>query len=150
MGRATEKHAAYERDLRAQVTAAGLDGRIRFLPEVPVWEMARWYQALDLFVAPQRWEGFGLTPLEAMACGVPVVATRVGAFEELVADGETGLLVPPGDPAGMAVAIAGLLDDADRLGVYARAARRRVETGFRIEDEAAAINAVYRSVLPGV
>ena len=150
MGRATEKHAAYERDLRAQVAAAGLEGRMRFLPEVPVWDMARWYQALDLFVAPQRWEGFGLTPLEAMACGVPVVATRVGAFEELVADGETGLLVPPEDPAGLAAAVAALLDDPDRRAACARAARRRVETGFRIEDEAAAINAVYRAVLPGL
>ena len=45
--------------------------------------MPRWYQALDLLVAPQRWEGFGLTPLEAMACGVPVIATTVGAFDEI-------------------------------------------------------------------
>ena len=76
---------------------AGLQDRILFLPEVPVEEMPRWYQALDLLVAPQRWEGFGLTPLEAMACGVPVIATTVGAFDELVVEGETGRLIPPGD-----------------------------------------------------
>ena len=60
-------------------------------------EMPRWYQALDLLVAPQRWEGFGLTPLEAMACGVPVIATTVGAFDELVVEGKTGRLISPGD-----------------------------------------------------
>lgn len=83
MGRATGPYVEYEKGLRDQVAAAGLAERIHFLPEVPVHEMADWYRVLDLFVAPQRWEGFGLTPLEAMACGVPVVATTVGAFPEL-------------------------------------------------------------------
>ena len=75
-----DKYADFARDLEARVAQAGMTERILFSPEVPVWEMPQWYQALDLFVAPQRWEGFGLTPLEAMACGVPVVATTVGAF----------------------------------------------------------------------
>ena len=86
LGRATDKHQAYEQELKDRIAAAGLSDRIRFCGEVPVNEISQWYQSLDLFVAPQRWEGFGLTPLEAMACGVPVLATRVGAFEELVLD----------------------------------------------------------------
>ena len=97
MGRAVDKDQDFVDNLKARVTDAGLGKRLLFLPEVPVWEMANWYQVLDLYVAPQRWEGFGLTPLEAMACGVPVVATRVGAFEELVVDGETGRLIDAGD-----------------------------------------------------
>ena len=88
----------------------GLADRIRFLPEVPVDQVAGWYGALDLYVAPQRWEGFGLTPLEAMACGVPVVATTVGAFEEIVTP-ETGALVPPGDVDAMTRAVAELILD---------------------------------------
>lgn len=147
MGGVTEGHGGFLEDLKARVDAAGLAPRILFLAEVPVWEMARYYRALDLYVAPQRWEGFGLTPLEAMACGVPVVATRVGAFEELVADGQTGLLVPRGDIAAMRAALVDLLGDPARLARMAQAARPHVETGFRIETEAARINAVYAALL---
>ncbi len=149
MGRATERHLSYERDLRARVAREGMERRILFLPEAPVAGMARWYQALDLFVAPQRWEGFGLTPLEAMACGVPVVATRVGAFEELVRAGETGLLVPPGDAGEMARAVAGLLDDPATLARMGTAARAHMLARFRLEREAEEIMGVYRKLLEG-
>ncbi|WP_343069954.1 glycosyltransferase family 4 protein [Jannaschia sp. Os4] len=145
MGRAVEKHAAWERDLRARVPA-DVAARVLFKPEVPVTEMAAWYGALDLYVAPQRWEGFGLTPLEAMACGVPVVATDVGAFSELLSP-ESGVIVPPGEAGALGGAIAPLLDDADRRGAMGAAARARVEARFRLEDEAAALIAVYRSLI---
>jgi mannosyltransferase len=147
MGRATDPHVAYLDGLKAQVAATGLTDRIRFLPEVTVDQMPDWYRALDIYVAPQRWEGFGLTPLEAMACAVPVVATRVGAFEELVVPGETGALVDPGDIPGLAAATAALIDDPAQRGAQSAAARARVEKGFRIEDEAAALIAVYRHLL---
>lgn len=146
MGRATEKHTAFLSGLRRQVAEAGLSERILFCPEVPVWEMADWYRVLDLFVAPQRWEGFGLTPLEAMACGVPVVATRVGAFEELVAEGETGHLVPPGAPEALAEATLRLLARPGALAQMGAAARARAVAQFRIEEEARAIGAVYARV----
>ena len=149
MGRATEKHQGFERGLREKVAAAGLSDRLLFCPEVPVHEIARWYQVLDLFVAPQRWEGFGLTPLEAMACGVPTVATTVGAFEELIVEGETGHLIPPGEVAPMATAVAALLDDEAERARQSAAARAHVERNFRIEGEATALNAVYRRLLEG-
>lgn len=147
MGRATEKHTAFLADLKAHVAAAGLTDRILFLPEVTVDQMPDWYRALDIYVAPQRWEGFGLTPLEAMACGVPVVATRVGAFEELVVPDETGALVDPDDIPALAAATAALIDDPALRVAQSAAARRRVRQGFRIEDEAAALIAVYRQLL---
>lgn len=149
MGRATEKHQGFERELQARVATKGLSGRIRFLPEVPVSEMPAWYQVLDLFVAPQRWEGFGLTPLEAMSCGVPVVATTVGAFPELVADGTTGTLVAPGDAGVMAEAVEAWLADAARLDRGGDAARALVLERFGIETEAEAIVALYRDLLEG-
>ena len=142
MGRATEKHRDYEAGLRA-----GAPGAVRFLPEVPVTAMPDWYGALDVFVAPQRWEGFGLTPLEAMACGVPVVATDVGAFPELVVDGETGFLVPAGDVGALAERTARLLDDPALRARMGEAARAHVTARFRLEDEAAALVAVYRRLL---
>ncbi|MFW8637191.1 glycosyltransferase family 4 protein [Cribrihabitans pelagius] len=147
MGRATEKHMQFERDLRARVEAAGLKDRLLFPPEVPVWEVARWYQALDLYVAPQRWEGFGLTPLEAMSCGVPVVATRAGAFEEMVAPGETGLLIDPGDTAQMVEAIKEVLGTEGRLQAWSKAARKHAVTNFALEKEAGTLVAIYREML---
>ena len=87
-GRITPDNRAFADGLIARADAAGLGDRIRFLGEIPWEDVVRHYQALDLFAAPARWEGFGLTPLEAMACGVPVVASRVGAYETLIRDGE--------------------------------------------------------------
>ena len=147
MGRATGKHRSFLQYLRERVARAGLEDRILFLPEAPVNAMPKWYQALDLFIAPQRWEGFGVTPLEAMACGVPVIATTAGAFEELVVEGKTGKLIPPGDVAQMHQAVSSVLASPDTLRRWSAAARRHVEAGYRIEDEAAAINALYRRLL---
>ncbi len=147
MGGVTSDNEGFVADLRGRIAAAGLGERLRILPEDKGFSIAPWFQALDLYVAPQRWEGFGLTPLEAMSCAVPVVATRVGAFEELVADGETGKLVDPGDIDGLTEAIAAYLDDADRRRTHGMAGRARAVAGFRLEDEAAAINAIYRRLL---
>jgi mannosyltransferase len=79
-GRATPEHKGFEAGLRERVEKAGLADRILFVGEHT--DIERWYRPLSLFIAPQRWEGFGLTPLEAMASGVPVVATDVGAFSD--------------------------------------------------------------------
>lgn len=146
MGRATEKHQTYLTDLKRQVEAAGLTGRIRFLPEVTVDQMADWYGALDLYVAPQRWEGFGLTPLEAMACGVPVVATRVGAFEELIVP-QAGTLIPPQDGTEMQRAVAHWLDDPAALANAGQAARAHAVQHHGIETEARALVQVYNELL---
>jgi len=147
MGRATEAHLAYERDLKARAAASGVADRIHFRPEVTVSEMPDWYGALDLFVAPQRWEGFGLTPLEAMACGIPVIATPVGAFPELVVPDQTGALIAPEDVGAMASAVTDSLAAPDRLEAQGAAARSHVETHFRIEREAEAIMDIYRQLL---
>ena len=147
MGRTTGKHQSFLQSLRDRVKQAGFEHRILFLPESPVDAMPRWYQALDLFVAPQRWEGFGVTPLEAMACGVPVIATTVGAFDELVVERKTGRLIPPGDADQMRAAIEAALVSPDTHRYWSTAARRHVEAGFRIEDEAAALNVLYRALL---
>ncbi len=147
MGRATAGHADFLAALQRGIAAASHPDRLRILPEVPVADIPGWYAALDLFVAPQRWEGFGLTPLEAMAAGVPVVATRAGAFDELVLDGVTGQIVAASDPAALSRAVARFIDDADLRKTAGRAARDHVVSHHRIEDEAAAITAVYRRQL---
>ena len=143
----TVGHEEYARELEVRIRDAGLAERLRILPEVPVGAMPDWYAALDLYVAPQRWEGFGLTVLEAMASGVPVVATRVGAFEELVADGVTGRLVPPSDVPALEAAISPILDDGDTRNRLADACRPHVEQNFKIETEAQSLVATYRRLL---
>lgn len=145
-GRVTEDQRAFHAEQVARLQAAGIADRVHFLGELPWDEVARHYRAMDLFTAPARWEGFGLTPLEAMASGVPVVAARVGAFETLLTPG-VGTLVPPGDAEALTQAIAGWIDDPARLAAGAEAARAHVLAHHRIEDEAAALNAIYRRLL---
>lgn len=150
LGRATAEHQGFLEELKGRVAAAGLSDRILFPGEVGPTETAPWYRSLDLFIAPQRWEGFGVTPLEAMASGVPVVATTVGAFSELVVDGQTGTLIPPGDVEAMAEAAARWLDDPEGRKAAGRAGRERVTTVFSLEAEAKGINAVYEGLWSGV
>ena len=84
----------------------------------------------DVLVHPARWEGFGLAVLEAMLCGLPVVATRVSSIPEIVVDGETGLLVPPDDPSALGAALQRVLADPGGLGA---AGRERARTEFSVE-----------------
>lgn len=145
-GLVTPDNAGFHADLAARIAAAGLADRVRFLGEIPWAQVVRHYQALDLFCAPARWEGFGLTPLEAMACGVPVVAADVGAFDQLIVP-EAGTLVPAGDQAALTSALATWIDDPARLAAGGVAARAHVLARHRIEGEAEAICAVYRRML---
>ncbi|APX11788.1 glycosyltransferase family 4 protein [Tateyamaria omphalii] len=147
MGRAVDKDQTFLDDLKAQVQDAGLTDRLLFLPEVPVWETPRFYQALDIYVAPQRWEGFGLTPLEAMACGAPAIATRVGAFDELVLDGKTGTLIDAGDVDEMVAATQAVLSDPPKLAKWSECARAHMVQHFQLQQEADAIIAIYKKLL---
>jgi mannosyltransferase len=136
----------FERTIRARIAAEGLEDRFLWLGEVERSQMADMYRCLDVFVAPQRKEGFGVTPLEAMATGLPVVATTAGTFRSQIADGETGFIVPLEDAPAIAAAILRLAEDADLRRRMGEAGRRRVAERFRIEGEAEAINAVYHAL----
>jgi mannosyltransferase len=140
-GRATAEHKAFEDALKARVAQAGLADRIRFVGEHR--DIERWYRALSLYVAPQRWEGFGLTPLEAMASGTPVVATDVGAFSELVEDGKTGAIIPRDDLDAMKDATAALMDDESRRLAAAAAGLQRARDVFPLQGEADRLVEIY-------
>ena len=147
MGGVTREQQAFVDDLKARIDAAGLADRLRILPEDKGFTIAPWFQASDNYVAPQRWEGFGLTPLEAMSCGVPVVATRVGAFEDLVVPDETGFLVPPEDIAQLVEATDKIMSDAALRQSMADASRRKVVDQHQIEHEADALIAIYQRLI---
>ena len=146
-GRATAEHLAFEQALKTRIADAGLAHRFIFAGEHT--DIHRWYQALDIFVAPQRWEGFGLTPLEAMACGVPVVATDVGAFSELVVDGKTGYVVPEISAVALAEGIQRFVNKPDLLDACCGDARRHVEQGFGLHIESTKIGEVYEALFEG-
>ncbi|WP_410814100.1 glycosyltransferase [Micromonospora sp. 067-2] len=136
----------YARRLRALAESCGVADRVRLVGAVPREEMARWYRSADLLVAAPWYEPFGLTPLEAMACGVPVVGTAVGGIRDTVVDGTTGLLVPARDPRALAAAIGRLLDDRILRFGYAAAARERVRSRYSWTVAAEQLAEVYGEV----
>ncbi len=95
----------------AAVERLGLEGEVAFPGYVPYDEQPLWYNSADLFVYPSLYEGFGFPPLEAMACGTPVIASRTSALPEVV--GEAGLLVDPLDAEALAEALRRALSDRD-------------------------------------
>ncbi|NOZ28442.1 MAG: glycosyltransferase family 4 protein [Chloroflexi bacterium] len=103
--------------------------------------------AMDVFVHPGDPEPFGLVNLEAMAMGRPVVAFAHGALPEIVADGETGILIPPGDEGRMADAAGALLQDSTRREVMGQAARARVEERFTADRMAQAVTRALEDLL---
>ena len=136
---------SYLDSLRAQVNGR-LGGRVTFLGHIPRAEMIEHVRQADLFVQPSiASEMFGLAVAEAMAAGVPVVATRICGLPELVADGETGLLVRPGDPEALAEAIIHLLNDSNLSERMGGASRARVERLFSWDKTVAALEHVCRS-----
>jgi len=125
-----------------------------FVPDSVVFtgqrdDVAACLKALDLYVQPSLAEGLGTSVLDAMACGLPVVASRVGGLPEAVADGETGLLVPPGDPSALATAVLELLRDPERAAAMGAAGRRRVEEHFTLERMVEGYLMLYRELLGG-
>jgi mannosyltransferase len=134
----------FRRDLERRIGVAELSHRIFFLGQRPVAEIPKWYRSLSIVVAPPRWEGFGLVPLEAMASGTPIVASQAGAHEYVLDDPTIGRLVPADNSPALVAAIGDIMDmtgpEREAIG---RAGRVRAENHFSIAREAAAIAAVY-------
>jgi D-inositol-3-phosphate glycosyltransferase len=114
-----EPDNAHAERLRGRVDALGLRARVRFLGAQPQERLRLFYAAADATVMPSYYESFGMVALEAMACGSPVIASRVGGLTTTVRDGVTGYLVPEGDAAALAERLDAVLGDAgtrERLG----------------------------------
>ncbi len=123
----------------------GLEGEVSFLGERhDVLERLR---AADVFALSSTSEGLSLGLLEALAAGLPIVATRVGGNAEIVTDGETGRLVPPADPTALATALLACLTDPPLLVAMGRAARRRAEEHFDLAKVVATYESLYLELL---
>jgi glycosyltransferase involved in cell wall biosynthesis len=133
-----------EAELRRRARDLGVGERV-------VWagfheDMRGVMRAFDVFAISSVYEGFGLVLIEAMASGRPVVATRAGAIPEVVADGDTGLLVPPGDPQAFAAALAKMTDPALRRSL-GQAGQRRALADFTLDTMFARTDALYTDIL---
>jgi glycosyltransferase involved in cell wall biosynthesis len=104
------------------------------------------YAAADIFVFPTRWDTFGIAVIEAMASGLPVVASNLNAVPEMVSDGISGLLVPPNDAAALATAIEGLGRDPERRHQMGLEGRRIAEQKFDVVANANRVLDVLKQV----
>jgi glycosyltransferase involved in cell wall biosynthesis len=132
--------------LRAMAMAHGLTDRIHFLGWQTAEQLKKQYASATLFLFPSRHEGMPNAVLEAMASGLPIVATRIAGNEELVADGETGALVPPEDADALRGSLRPLLVQAQMREQMGQASRRRVEQSFGWERIAEQYQALLEKV----
>jgi glycosyltransferase involved in cell wall biosynthesis len=136
----------YARQLLRIAEQCRVEDRVLLVGAVPAEEMPAWYRSADVVAATPWYEPFGLTPLEAMACGVPVVATAVGGLVDTVFDGVTGDLVRARDPRGLGQALRRLLGDEGRRLSYSAAAVDRAVHAYAWPQIATRMSAVYASV----
>jgi len=132
-------------ELAARVTALGLDEYVHFAGFEP--NLARWIGHFDLLVHPAEREGLGVGVLEAQAAGVPVVGFRAGGLTEAIADGETGLLVTPGDIPSLTAAIRRLIEDEEERRRFAVAGPERMRREFGVETMVEGNLAVYGEIV---
>jgi len=135
--------------LEQRARAPGAPGGVVFTGYVPERDKVDYYRLADVLLFPSALEGFGFTVAEAMACGLPVVASNRGSLPELVIDGEGGFLVDPDRPADLVAATVGLLRDAALRGRLGAANRERAQRRFQWERCVADTAAVYEEVLDG-
>jgi glycosyltransferase involved in cell wall biosynthesis len=131
-----------EQDVQARIGQLGLEGQVHLLG----WrdEAHRYMAAADVVTLTSRWEGLPYVLLEAMAWSRPVVATAVNGCPEIVAEGVTGFLTPPGDTAAWAARVIELFQDPARASAMGRRGRERVEELYALPAMVAQIEALYR------
>ena len=135
----------YQAGLLERIETAGLRDRFELVGLVDR-PSNRW-TAASVYVQPSRREGFPLAVMEAMACGLPVVATDVGGLPELVEDGVSGVIVPPEDPLALANGLGDLMCDPDRARRLGQSGRRRVESLYGMDKMVDALIELYHEVL---
>ena len=136
--------------LRQLAAELGVADRVRLAGQVPRERMPELLRSADVVACVPWYEPFGIVPLEAMACGVPVVAAAVGGFIDTVVDGVTGVLVPPDRPAALTAALKGLLVDPVKRSFLGGTGRDRVESRYPWHVIAGQSATVYASCVENV
>lgn len=143
-GRVTAEHKQFADTLRKRVAEAGLSNRVVFAGEVD--DVRLWYRRLTLYVAPSRNEGYGLTPLEAMASQTAAVTSDAGAYRDMIIEGQTGLVVAAGDGEALTGAIEQYLKDPELARRHGANALRHVRENFGLKRESDGLAEVYEAV----
>ena len=133
---------SYLHALQTRILESNLANRIRFVGDLDSSEIQRWYQRASICVAASRREGFGLTPLEAMACGCVPVTSEAGAWPWIICP-EFGVIVDTGRVKPLSTALQFLMGNPQQIDTMAHKARIAARRAFSIEDEAAKLNEVY-------
>ena len=133
--------------LEAQAASLGITAAVTFHDRVEMDESFRRIGQSDIMVMPSRREAFGVAAVEAAACGVPVIATRVGGIPEIVEDGASGILIPPRDRESLTQAILRLATDSELRAAMGRAGRAIAEERFDLNRNLDQMEALYREVL---
>lgn len=149
VGLTQKRFAPFQAELQARIDAAGLSGRIKFIGEIAPEKLTELVPALSLVVPLPRYEGYGMTPLEAMAAAVPIVASDAGFFREFVGDDSAGRVVAIGDAEGAALAVKELLCSPAAYDRASAGAVARARGAFGIAREADAIAQVYERLWSG-
>ncbi|WP_309005988.1 glycosyltransferase family 4 protein [Pelagicoccus sp. SDUM812005] len=146
LGETRPEFKSFQAKLAQKIADAGLTHRVVWLGKRPFEEIPIWFRRMSLVAAVSRSEGFGLTCLEAMASGVPVIATQTGAFESIVRPGIDGEVIPVNDPRALVKAFHTLLSNPSRLETMGRAARKNILQNFTIEKESQELLNLYRLI----
>jgi glycosyltransferase involved in cell wall biosynthesis len=133
--------------LQALVAKHGLDEKVHFIGGIPHKDLVATYHAADVVVNPSLSESFGISVVEGMACGIPVVGTRIGGMCETILDGTTGLLVEADSPGDLAQALITVLTDPSRARNMGLEGRKRATDQFSWTARAGRLMEVYRKVL---
>lgn len=149
VGEDTSRGGEYRAHVSRLAEELKLGARVRFLGRLDEEEMPRLLSSLDLFVSASRSEAFGMAMVEALACGVPVVATATEGAREIVEDGATGLLVPLGDVRALAAAVASMLEDGPRRRLFGARASEAARARFDLARMVEATERVYAEALGG-
>ena len=146
-GETTKSHENFVADLKAKIKSEGLEKRILFIGKVHyAEEVPRLMRGLSIVTALSTIEGFGLPILEAMSSGCAVVASRTGAWEDIIVPEEHGLLVPCNDVKATQEALKKLTSNSESLERMGLRGRDRIAEGFTIENEASSLLELYKSV----
>lgn len=145
-GKVTSKYQGFARQLREQLSAAGILDRVFFLDEIASDQMPHLYNQLDIVCAPARYEGFGLVPIEAMVSGTAIIASRTGAYEAMVDEARTGFLVDLESSSQIAGAMERLLSTPDLMVRMKQEGRQKVRDQFSLDNEVAGIARVYETL----
>lgn len=146
VGRAAREHRGFEQDLIKRVAAAGLSDRILFVGELPPEKLPALMRGISLLVALPRYEGYGMTPLEAMASGAPFVASDAGYYRAFSGEGAAGCVVGQEDVDAAVAVINRLLSTPEALSAMSRAAVARSRSHHSIQGEATGIAQVYEAL----